>query len=96
MRALPNRVHVRRHTSRAGHEVQCDGCNRTSWLSWLTWPTVFAVAVGHAKLCVELWQANCRDARLCWACEGKRLPMGPCLVCDGKGWLPREEREVAR
>lgn len=23
---------------------------------------------------------------------GKRA----CLVCDGKGWLPREEREVAR
>lgn len=98
MRALPNRVHVRQYESGAGHSVECDGCGRRAWLVWVQRSEVLRIASRHAYGCADLWSANHRDARRCWACEGRSLPrtMGPCLVCDGKGWLPREDREVAR
>lgn len=90
MRALPHRVHIK--TKGRLSTTKCDGCGQET-TQHRDSPRLFERTTAHAEGCIPLWTRNFNSVQRCWACHDQRHPPhldGDCVICDGRGWLPRE------
>lgn len=69
--------------------VACPGCELDAVVDERD---AYSAAVGHARRCPGLARLNRPAMVVCWGCDGvgrESLKPDRCIICDGRGWLPR-------